>query len=53
MKKVILGLSLATLLLPMAMIADEGPWNEWMGNTIENTPVKPQADLVGIIFKAI
>jgi hypothetical protein len=53
MKKFILGLTLVTLLLPIAVAADEGPWNEWMGNTIENTPIKANADLVGIIFKAI
>jgi len=57
MKKIILGLSLTVVLLsvslPIAAIADEGPWNEWMSNTIINTPVKPNADLIGIIFKAI
>jgi len=57
MKKVILALSLVGLLLvaiaPMALAQDEGPWNEWMRNTIENTPIKPQADMIGIIFRAI
>jgi hypothetical protein len=55
MKKVILGLTLATLIaVPfVAVVADEGPWNAWMGNTIQNTPVKANADLIGIIFKAI
>jgi len=57
MKKVILALSLVGLLLvaiaPMALAQDEGPWNEWMRNTIVNTPIKPQADMIGIIFRAI
>jgi hypothetical protein len=58
MKKIILGLSLMALLVVTTMptvvsAQDEGPWNEWMGNTIVNTPVKPNADLIGIIFKAI
>jgi len=61
MKKIILGLSLAVVLMPLLLTSTnmvaaqggEGPWNEWMGNTIINTPVKPNADLIGIIFKAI
>lgn len=52
MKKVILTLSLALLLLPVAASAVEN-WRGWMNNTIANTPVLPQADLIGIIFKSI
>ena len=53
MKKLILGLTLVALILPMTAAADEGPWREWMNNTIEETPVRGQTDLVGIIFRAI
>jgi len=53
MKKAILALNLALMVLPVAVLADEGPWKEWMNNTIRNTPVMPQADLIGIIFKTI
>ena len=59
-QKVILIASLSLVLLPMALSTivsaqepPQGPWKEWMGNTIENTPVKPDADLVAIIFRAI
>jgi hypothetical protein len=54
MKKLILASSLVMLLaLPTATAFAQGNWLNWMGNTIENTPIKPEADLVGIIFRAI
>lgn len=51
MKKIILSLSLALLLLPA--VAGAQNWQNWMANTIYNTPVMAQADLIGIVFKTI
>jgi hypothetical protein len=53
MKKLILASSLVMLLALPAVTMAQGNWLNWMGNTIENTPIKPEADLVGIIFRAI
>lgn len=51
MKKIVLFLSLALLLLPT--VAGAQNWQNWMSNTIYNTPVMAQADLIGIVFKTI
>jgi len=54
MKKIILGLILATLFLPsLAMAYDPGNWVEWMNNSIEGSPIRGKTDLIGIVFHAI
>lgn len=59
MKKIILSLALGLLILPiflpMAVSAEngEGPWNEYMVNFREETPLVDRDDLVALIFDAI
>jgi hypothetical protein len=53
MKKLILASSLVLLVVMPTIVSAQGNWLNWMSNTIENTPVKPEADLVAIIFRAI
>jgi len=53
MKKIILAsLTLAFFALPYVVFG-VNEWQNWMANTINNTPVMNNADLIGIIFKTI
>ena len=53
MKKIIFAsLALGVLVLP-SLVLGVNEWENWMQNTINNTPVMENADLIGIIFKTI
>lgn len=53
MKKIILAsLTLVFFALPYVVFG-VNEWENWMENTIHNTPVMENADLIGIIFKTI
>jgi L-asparagine transporter-like permease len=55
MKKLILPLGLSLLLLPVVAFAqaNETNWQNWLSNLVTNTPLLNNADLIGIVFKAI
>jgi L-asparagine transporter-like permease len=55
MKKLILPLGLSLLLLPVVAFAqtNETNWQNWLNNLVTNTPLLANADLIGIVFKAI
>jgi hypothetical protein len=55
MKKLILPLGLSLLLLPVVAFAqtNETNWQNWLNNFVANTPLLANADLIGIVFKAI
>jgi len=53
MRKLILPLGLSLLLLPVVAFAQETNWQNWLNNFVQGTPLLNNADLIGIVFKAI